>query len=212
MPIRRDVLSQGLIKNSDFRGGLRTVESVIDSRQPNPAHIRDLLLLAATAANSEGAVDTAIVTDLDVVDVVAVTATMVSGQLHALTAAVASAQHREQLAGGVLAGAAAMVPDPRAVNAVATVVGASTQGDVATGAAIARCLSAFAPHELIEASIALVTASIAALAASAGVGVNDVVAWSAGEPGDRRPALRPARAPYCNRGTADELHLHHHSR
>jgi hypothetical protein len=182
---------------------------VIDSRQPTPAHIRDLLLLAATVASDEPTVDIAIVADLDTVDVMAVAGQLIAGQLQALTAAVHSPADRHRAAGEVLDTAGARVPDPRAVNAAATVVGATAQGELAAGAAIARCLAAFTPDELAEASIALLSASLAALADCAGVPISEIVAWSAGEPPTARH--RPPRAMFCSRD-AVELHLNHHGR
>lgn len=182
---------------------------MIDSRRATPAHIRDLLLLAATVATSEPIIDISIVADLDTVDVMAVSGQLIAGQLQALTASTHSSADRQFAAGQVLAAAAARVPDPRAVNAAATVVGATSQGELATGAAIARCLSAFTPDELAEASIALLAASIGALAGCAGATVGDIVAWSAGEPG--ASTERPPRAMFCTRD-AVELHLNHHGR
>ncbi len=182
---------------------------MIESRHATPAHIRDLLLLAATVASSEPTIDISIVADLDTVDVMAITGQLVAGQLQALTASACSPAERHGAAAEVLAHAASRVPDQRAVNAAATVVGATSQGDLATGAAIARCLSAFTPDELAEASIALLSASIAALARSADASINDIVAWSAGEPA--APAARPPRAMFCSRD-AVELHLNHHGR
>jgi hypothetical protein len=203
-------LSQAAIKNSDNREQLRTVVCVIDSRQATPAHIRDLLLLAATVAAGEPSIDISIVADLDTVDVMAVTGQLVAGQLQALTASAHSPAERHHAAGEVLAAAAVRVPDPRAVNAAATVVGAISQGELATGAAVARCLAAFTPDELAEASIALLSSSIAALAGCAGVTVGEIIAWSAGEP-TATPTTRPPRAMFCSRD-AVELHLDHHGR
>lgn len=182
---------------------------MIDSRRATPAHIRDLLLLAATVSTSEPVIDISIVADLDTVDLMAVSGQLVAGQLHALTASMHGVAERQSAAGEVLASAAARVPDPRAVNAAATVVGATSQGELATGAAVARCLAAFNPDELAEASIALLAASIAALADCAGATINEIVAWSAGEPAS--PAARPPRAMFCSRD-ALELHLNHHGR
>lgn len=214
----RDGLSQGAIKNSEFRGDVRTVEVVIESRQTNPAHVRDLLLLAVRSASDEPAtfsppdraVDLSAVRDLDIVDVLAISATMVGGHLQALTSAATPAE-RQRIAGDVLATAAAMVPDVRAVNAVATVVGAAAQSDLATGAAIARCLSAFAQDELAEAAVALLASSITALASSAGVAPADVVAWSAGDGDGRSPSRQPVRVAFCGRPAAGELPLHPHA-
>jgi hypothetical protein len=204
-------LSQAPIKNRERCGDHRTVGVVIDSRQPDPTHVRDLLLFAARAAQAEEAVDLSIVAHLDVVDALAVTATMVSGHLRALTAGV-EPDVRQHVVADVLGGAAARVDDPRAVNAAATVVGATGQGDLAVGAAIARCLSAFTPDELVEAAVALLASSVRVLARCADVDDREIVAWSSDEPGSRHPVLRPSRTmAYCHRPATTELHLHPHT-
>ena len=128
---------------------------MIDNRHPHPAHIRDLLLLAAATAADVRLADPSVLADLDVVDVVAVAAHLVQGQLQALTSGVRSSEARLMTATEAFSIAQSMVDDPRAVGAVGTVVGAVGQGDRATAAAIARCLGAFDADELVGAAVAL---------------------------------------------------------
>lgn len=187
---------------------------MIDSRQPNPAHVRDLLLFAVTAAGDASwepmAAPSDLVAHLDVVDVLAIAATMINGNLQALCA-----EHRPEerpaLAQHLMATASLEVPDPRAVSAVATIVGATCQSELAVGASIARCLSAFTPDELEDAAIALIAVSLEMLAEMADVPVRDVIAWAAGD-GDTPRAARPARTMFCTRDGAAELHLHPNGR
>lgn len=214
----RGDLSQDAIKNNERTGTLRTVRFVIDSRQPSPTHVRDLLLLAVSTADlMDGpALDAAlepavaVIAHLDVVDVLAIAATMINGNLQALVAE-CRPEERPALAGCLMSTAAACVPDHRAVAAVATVIGASTQSDLAVGAAIARCLSAFRPEELTEAAVALLATTFDALADTTGLALTELIAWAAGDADTAAPSPRPARAMFCTRDVA-ELHLHHHGR
>lgn len=212
--VHRADLSQDAIKNNERTGGLRTVRFVIDSRQPSPTHVRDLLLLAVSTADPmdgpalEPAV--AVIAHLDVVDVLAIAATMINGNLQALVAE-CRPDERPALAAGLMSNAAACVPDHRAVAAVATVIGATTQSDLAVGAAIARCLSAFQPEELTEAAVALLATTFDALADITGLALTELIAWAAGDADTAAPTPRPARTMFCTRDAA-ELHLHHHGR
>jgi hypothetical protein len=175
---------------------------VIDNRHPHPTHIRDLLLLAASTAADQRVVSPSVLADLDVVDVVAVAANLVQGQLQALTAGVRSTEARLMTATEAFALAQSMVDDPRAVGAVGTVVGAVGQGDRATAAAIARCLGVFDAHELAGAAVALCAANLLLLSRSFGVSVTEIVRWSAGDPDERRSTRAP-RPVFCSRDELD---------
>lgn len=175
---------------------------MIDNRHPHPTHIRDLLLLAAATAADERLVGPSALADLDVVDLVAVAANLIQGQLQALTAGVRSAEARLMTATEAFALAQSMVVDPRAVGAVGTVVGALGQGDRATAAAIARCLGAFDADELAGAAVALCAANLLLLGHSFGVPVTEIVRWSAGDPDERR-STRSARPVFCSRDDLD---------
>ena len=199
-------MSQDAIKNTerDLNDGTNSALSmfVIDNRHPHPAHIRDLLLLAATDAVDARCADASVLADLDVVDVVAVAATLVHGQLQALTAGVRSAEERSMTATEVFAIAQSMVADPRSVGAVGTVVGAVGQGDLATAAAIARCLGVFDADELTDAAVALCAANLLLLSRSCGASVTEIVSWSAADHDELRP-VRAARPLFCTREALD---------
>jgi hypothetical protein len=208
-------LSQESIKNVEHPSGLRTVLFVIEIRQATPSHVRDTLLLAVSAGDpsvDHGAdVDdirpSELMGHLDVVDVLAIAATMITGNVQALAAECHPAD-RGDLAGSLMAIAGAYVPDRRSVAAIATIVGASGSGDLATGAAIARCLAAFRPDELTDAAVALLATTVDALADLHGVPLRDIVAWAAGD-AERPTPARPTRPMFCTRD-AVELHPQHH--
>ena len=174
---------------------------MIDNRHPHPAHVRDLLLFAAVNAADELHADPEVLSDLDVVDVVAVAASLVHGQLQALTAGVRSAESRLMTATEVFSLAQSMVADPCAVGAIGTVVGVVAQGDLATAAAIARCLGAFSADELAAAAVALCAANLCLLGRLAGTSITEIVRWSTGD-GDR-PVTREARPMFCTREGLD---------
>jgi hypothetical protein len=154
--------------------------------------------LAARSTSQSSTVDASTISGLDVVDVVAVAATLVGGQLRALTADL-PASLVPDVAAGVLARAGSRVTDARSVNAIATVVGAAAGGDRAIAHAIARAATAFSSDELGEAAIALVTATLEAIADSHGVDLSDVVRWSAGDPAQPMPAHQQHRVVFCGR-------------
>lgn len=187
---------------------------MIEFRQATPTHVRDLLLLAVSADEPTvevggGVADVRpaeLMAHLDVVDVLAIAATMITGNLQVLVTE-CHPDDRAELAGSLMAIAGSFVPDRRSVGAVATIVGATGSGDLATGAAIARCLSAFRSDELVDAAVALLATTIDALADVLGVAVAEIIAWAAG---DAEPvaAARPARPMFCTRDSV-ELHAHH---
>ena len=204
--MHRDDLSQDAIKNDerDLNDGTNSALSmfVIDNRHPHPTHIRDLLLLAATDAADERSADASVLADLDIVDVVAVAAILVHGQLQALTAGIRSAEDRSMTATEVFTLAQSMVADPRSVGAVGTVVGAVGQGDRATAAAIARCLGVFDADELADAAVALCAANLLLLSRSCGVSVTGIVSWAVADQDEPRP-VRAARPLFCTRDALD---------
>lgn len=180
---------------------------MIETRHPLPLHLRDLLLLAAADAAEHGTVAGEMLAELlgevDPIDTVALTARLVQCQLQALTAGFRDVQARHMLATEVFATAQAIARDTRSVGAVGTVVGAVADGELATGAAIAKALASFAPAELVDAAVALCAANLRLLARAAGTTLAEIVAWSAGDaPTPERPARpvqRPARAMFCSR-------------
>lgn len=179
---------------------------MIENRQSQPTHIRDLLLLAATAALDEqfrpGSIDPRILADVDVVDVLAVAGRLVHGQVRALTVNLRTPSDREHAVAGVFQTAVAASGVAAAVSAVSAVVGATDDGEIAVAGVIARCLRAFDDVELLEAAVALIGSGLVALAAATDAGVTDVVRWSVGEETDAHSA-RPRRRMLCGRQQVD---------